>query len=160
MRHPARAALLALLLAAASLGGCSGFSIGVRQDEEDQARLFEAVAARGPGDRFPARALLDRRWTRLFVFRGGIATQAVEDRIAIPFPQSGEETPRTSSYLVFADDEQVISAFSLVTPPGVGAGCLLADRAPLTPGTPLTLVPDGSGGGSRLSTVAAAGLCR
>ena len=143
-----------------ALSGCSGFSIGVRQDKDDRAALTAVLAAKRPGDRFPAKDLLARGWKRLYVFRGGIATQPIEDRIGIPFPQSGEETAKEASYLVFADDDNVISAFSLVLPAGVGARCLLAERVPLEPRTPMALVPGGRAGTAQLSTAATAGRCR
>lgn len=149
---------LLLMLALAS-SGCSGFSIGVRQDSDDKAAFARFLAAQPAGSRFPASRLLGKEWTRLFVFRGGISTQAVEDRIGIPFPQSGEEIPPATSYLVFADDEAVVSAFSYAGPRDVDASCFLAERVPLAPDTALTLGAAEDGRLS-LSTVAAADRCR
>lgn len=150
-----------LLLCLLALTGCSGFSIGVRQDKDDRAAMTALLAGKRPGARFPAKELLlNRGWKRLYVFRGGIATQPIEDRIGIPFPQSGEATPKDASYLVFGDDDNVISAFSFAGPPGVGDRCLIADRVPLKPDTELTLVPGERSGTAQLSPSAAADRCR
>lgn len=149
-------AALAVLLVALGTAGCSGFSIGVRQDKEDREALLTALRTKQEGSRFPARELLRKDWTRLFVFRGGIATQAIEDRIGIPFPQSGEETPKATPYLVFADREAVVAAFSYEGPGEVDPRCLLAERVPLDPGTPLTVIGSGP---ARLTTVAGAARC-
>lgn len=148
------------LLLAATLPGCSGFTIGVRQDKEDKAAFAAALGRAKSGDRFPARALLAKRWTRLWLFRGGVATQAIEDRIGVPFPQSGDPTPAGMGYLVFADADEVLSAFSFAGPAGVDPACLLAERGPLAPRTALTLVGTGAGGAARLSTLAGAPRCR
>ena len=157
------ASVTVLLLAAATLPGCSGFSIGVRQDKEDREAFARALAAKDAGSFFAAGELLRKDWTRLFVFRGGIATQAVEDRIAIPFPQSGEATSAEASYLVFADEEEVVSAFSYAGPTRLTPRCFLAERVPFTPATELTLVAGGEGEprkAPKLSTVAEVDRCR
>ncbi len=161
MMQPVRV-VLALLLAT-SLGGCSGFSIGVRQDKEDREHLAGVLARAPTGRPFAARALLDRPFRRLWVFRGGGDTQAVEDRIGIPFPQSGEAIPAGSAYLVFDDGEQVLSAFSFagaVDATGATGRCLLAERAPLAPGTEVVGVRTRRGGVVEPSPVAAAEGCR
>lgn len=150
------------LLLAAALPGCSGFTIGVRQDKEDKAAFTAALGRARGGDRFPARALLAKRWTRLWLFRGGVATQAIEDRIGVPFPQSGDPTP-AGAYLVWVDGDEVLSAFSYAGPGDVDPACLLAEGGPLRPQTALSLVGEGAGrplGTSRLSTVAGARRCR
>lgn len=152
-----RAALLSLLVAL-GLVGCSGFGVGVRQDREDRDALTVLLSGKRAGDRFPARALLGRGWTRLFAFAPGAETQAIEDRIGIPFPFSKELAPSDGVYLVFADAEQVISAFTFVGPVGVDASCLLAGRGPLRPGTELTLRQVASGRAT-LGRVAATGRC-
>lgn len=157
--HAAVRALAPFLLLAASTSSCSGFSIGVRQDSDDKASFTRVLDAQAPGSRFPAGRLLDKGWSRLFVFRGGISTQAIEDRIGIPFPQSGEAIPAATSYLVFADDEAVVSAFSYAGPRDVDATCFLAERVPLDPRTELVL-GDGEGGRASLSTSPAADRCR
>lgn len=157
---PVRASRAPFLLALAlGLPGCSGFAIGVRQDKEEAAQVARALAARAPDRPFPARTLLDVGWTRLWVFRGGIGTQEIEDRIGIPFPYSGEDTPPEESYLVFADREQVVASFSWADPPAVSARCFLAERTPLTPDAPLELRSAG-GGAPRLVAVADAARCR
>ncbi|MBA2349177.1 MAG: hypothetical protein H0V81_12865 [Solirubrobacterales bacterium] len=149
-----RAAIL-LLLSTATLTGCSGFGVGVRQDTEDRDALTVLLAGKRSGDRFPARGLLDRRWTRLFVFAPGAETQPIEDRIGIPFPFSKERAPEDAEYLVFADEEQVVAAFTFAGPPGVDASCLRAGRGPLLPETELTLSASGSG----LTTLTGIGRC-
>lgn len=156
-----RGVLILLLLACAGLlSACTGFGVGVRQDQEDRDALTAGLAAKRPGARFPARELLARDWTRLFVFRPGEETQPIEDRIGVPFPFSEEATPTTTVYLVFLDGEEVVSAFSFAGPSGVDAGCLRAARGPLVPRTELTLVESEDRGGARLSALAAAARCR
>ncbi len=138
-----RAALL--LLVSTTLTGCTGFGVGVRQDKDDRDALAVIIAGERVGDRFPARALLGQDWTRLFVFAPGADTQAIEDRIGIPFPFSKEFAPDDGAYLVFADSEQVLSAFTFVGPVGIDASCLLSGLGPLLPDTELTLRRVGSG---------------
>lgn len=154
------------LLVTAALAGCSGFSIGVRQDKDDRVAATRVIGAKAVGDRFAARELLARRWTRLWVFRGGVETKAIEDRIAIPFPESGEPTPPETPYLVFDDGKAVAAAYSLAgldddaRVARIRVGCLLAQRGPLAPSTPLTVVAVGSARTARVAPVAAAGRCR
>lgn len=159
--HRMRARLLAVsLLAAPGLAGCSGFSIGVRQDKEDAASVARVLERPRLGDRLRASELLECSWTRLFVLPGGITTQAVEDRIGVPFPQSGEELPAGPGYLVFVDDDAVVSAFSAVGGVEVPPVCLAAEREPLGPRAELILVPGAARGSARLSTAALAPGCR
>ena len=153
-----RRAVFLLLLVSAALAGCTGFGVGVRQDKEDQDTLTAYVTGKRVGDRFPARALLGRDWTRLFVFAPGADTQAIEDRIGIPFPFSKEFAPRDDAYLVFVDANEVLSAFTFAGSVGIEASCLLAGRGPLLPETELTLRRVGSGRGS-LARVTATGRC-
>ena len=152
------------LLLVAALTGCSGFTIGVRQDKEDKAAFTAALGRAQSGDRFAARGLLAAKdWTRLWLFRGGDATQAIEDRIGVPFPQSGDRTPAGVAYLVFVDGDEVLAAFSYAGPADVDPACLLTERGPLQPQTALTLVAAGVGGPletSRLSTLAGTRRCR
>lgn len=151
----------ALLLLTLALGGCSGFSIGVRQDKADQATMAGVLARQPAGRAFPARALLPaRRWSRLWVFRGGIATQAIEDRIGIPFPRSGEPTPKRRSYVVFDDGKQVVSSFTLALPRRLRARCLLTGRAPLAPSDTLVVTPGRPAAPPQLRARATAGACR
>lgn len=119
MMQPVRA--LGLLILAAGLAGCSGFSIGVREDKADRAAFIEAVTGRKPGSGLQAHELLAKDWERLWIFRGGGSTQAVEDRIGIPFPQSAEKIPVGAAYLVWDDGSEVISAFSVA---GLDPRCL------------------------------------
>lgn len=153
-----RRATLLLLLVSATLTGCTGFGVGVRQDKEDRDALGMLLTGKRVGDRFPARVLLGRDWTRLFVFAPGADTQAIEDRIGIPFPFSKEFAPQDDAYLVFADAEQVLSAFTFAGPVGIDASCLLAGRGPLVPDTELTLRQTGSGRAS-LTRVTGTGRC-
>ena len=149
------------LLVPLALAGCSGFDIGVRQDKEDRASLAAVLARERPGVPFAASRLLPAKgFARLWVFRGGIATQPLEDRIGIPFPKSGVPTPKGRRYLVFDDGKQVISSFSLTVPRGVSGACLLAERRPLGPRTLLVLVRGPAPAPARLSTVAGAAACR
>ncbi|MCW3009737.1 MAG: hypothetical protein JWO90_141 [Solirubrobacterales bacterium] len=151
---------LPLLCLAAVLTGCSGFSIGVRQDKEDAER-FGRVLARAPLDRpFPVRDLLDRGFTRLFVFEGGGSTQEVEDRIRIPFPQSGEEIADDAAYVVFADAEEVVAAFTYRGAPGATGRCLVTARVPLGPDDEVVEVRPAAGGPAELSPVPTASRCR
>lgn len=151
---------LVLLLLAAALTGCSGFTIGVRQDEEDRARFARVLERAQPGRPFPARALLGKEFRRLFVFRGGGTTQDVEDAIGIPFPQSGDEVPKAGAYVVFDDGEQVLASFSFAGPVGATGRCLLTGRAPLAPADELVTVRPERGGAIEPSTVTKAGDCR
>ena len=156
MMHPMRAALL---IAAVALAGCSGLPfMGVRQDKEDQAhaeRVLERVAT---GQRFAARELIEPGWTRLWVFPGGTTTQAVEDRIGIPFPKADVAVP-AEAYLVFDDGKQVVSAFSYAGPVGATGRCLLTRGAPLGPDAPLVEVRPGDGGPTELRSVTTASRC-
>lgn len=154
------------LLATATLAGCSGFSIGVRQDKDDRVAVTRVLRAKVVGDRFAARELLGRDWTRLWVFAGGVETRAIEDRIAIPFPESGEATPPETPYLVFDDGKAVVAAFSLAGRDDdarvarVRAGCLLAQRGPLAPATPLVVVASRPSRAPRVVPVASVARCR
>lgn len=152
-----RVALL-LLLVSGTLAGCTGFGVGVRQDKEGRDALTALIAGKRVGDRFPARALLAGDWTRLFVFAPGAETQAIEDRIGIPFPFSKEFAPKDDAYLVFADAEEVLSAFTFVGSVGIDASCLRSGRGPLLPETELTLRRIGSGRAS-LARVTGTGRC-
>lgn len=65
----------------------------MRQDKGEQATFGTYLVGKPPGRRLAADALLGGSWTRLWVFRGGVGTQPIEDRIGIPFPSSGIATP-------------------------------------------------------------------
>lgn len=150
-----------LLLLTFALTGCSGFAIGVRQDKEDQAAVHAVLARQAAGRSFPARMLLPgRHWTRLWAFRGGIATKAIEDRIGIPFPESGEPTPKGRSYVVFDDGEQVVSSFTLALPGRLRARCLLTPGVPLAPAAALVITPGRPGALPQLRAPAATAACR
>ena len=153
--------LLLPLVLAALLAGCSGFSIGPRQDKEDAAAFARVLAAEQPGGRFPARELLGKQWRRMWVFPGGTDTQAIEDRIGIPFPQSGEEPTVEGglNYVVFDDGSTVVSAFVPSARVEVRPECLAGDRRALGPEQELTIVPAGRGRARRVSTRARASAC-
>ncbi len=153
-----RRATLLLLLTSLTLAGCTGFGVGVRQDKEDRDAFGMLLTGKRVGDRFPARELLPRAWTRLFVFPPGADTQAIEDRIGIPFPFSKEFAPEDDAYLVFADAEEVLSAFTFVGPVGVDGSCLLLGSGPILPKAELTLRRIGSGRAS-LSTLSGTERC-
>jgi hypothetical protein len=145
---------LVLLLLAAVLTGCSGFSIGPRQDKDDATAFDRLLAGKGPGAPFAARELLGKRWERMWVFEDGTATQAIEDRIGIPFPQSGERpmVEGGRNYVVFDDGEVVVSAFVPSARVEVRPACVAGGRRAIGPRTRVVVVPAGGGEPRRLST--------
>jgi hypothetical protein len=132
-----RAVLFLLVLA---LVGCAGpgYLMALRQDKEDRAAVARVLARQPTGRPFPARAMLAKPWTRLWVFGDRATAQGIEDRIGLPFPRTEQPVARGATYLVFTDAEQVLSAFTL--PPGPrGTVACMGSLRPLGAGTSLVL---------------------